>query len=78
MADDWIVSESGKKAIAPIMEKSGRPSSFKLAYLQNKEWYYSFIKDQENYRKDLNIDIDNIIYYFYEYIYLFKSNKFIF
>lgn len=61
MADDWVISEAGKKAIAPIMEKSGRPSSFKLAYLQNKEWYYSFIKDQETYRKDLKDGLARMI-----------------
>lgn len=52
MADDWISSEDGQKAIQPIMSGSGRASAFKKAYLENKPWYKGFVKDQTKYRKD--------------------------
>ena len=52
MADDWISSEDGQKAIQPIIHGKGRASAFKNAYLENKPWYKGFVKDQSNYRKD--------------------------
>ena len=53
MADEWIVSEIGQVAIAPIIEGSGRPSAFKKAYSEGKAWYAAFVKDQIKYRKDV-------------------------
>ncbi|MBQ5561364.1 MAG: type V CRISPR-associated protein Cas12b [Lachnospiraceae bacterium] len=53
MADAWLASEEGQKAIQPIINGSGRSSAFKKAYLEKRDWYKSFVKDQKKYRKDL-------------------------
>ncbi len=62
MADDWIESEEGRKAIAPILNGSGRPSAFKNAYKNGMEWYSKFIKDQKTYRKDLDNGLSKILF----------------
>ena len=54
MANEWIASEEGQRAIKPILEGSGRPSAFKSAYNSNKRWYKQFVSDQKKYKKDSN------------------------
>lgn len=60
-ADIWIKSKEGKRAIAPILEGSGRPSAFKQKYLAGKEWYQAFCKDQKTYSKDLEDGLSNVL-----------------
>lgn len=52
MADEWIASEAGQKAIKPIMEGQGNAPAFKRAVLDHKPWYGKFIADQKKYRED--------------------------
>lgn len=53
MADEWIASEEGRKAVKPILEGVGTPSAFRKAYTSNKRWYKQFVSDQNQYKKDL-------------------------
>ncbi|GEM_PF-6264100 len=60
-ANRWIKSKEGEQAIAPVISGSGRPSAFKKAYIEGKEWYEKFIKDQNTYRKDRQDGLANIL-----------------
>lgn len=62
MADEWILSEDGQTAISPVLNGSGRPSAFKLAYTAGKEWYYPFINDQNKYKEDLKDGLSRMLF----------------
>ena len=62
VADEWIASEEGQKAIKPILGGSGRASAFKAAYTSNKRWYKQFVSDQNKYKKDLEDGLTALIF----------------
>lgn len=62
MADIWITSEEGQKAIEPILGGSGRASAFKAAYISNKRWYKQFVSDQNKYKKDLEDGLSALLF----------------
>lgn len=62
MADEWIESEEGKNALKYLLDGSGRPSAFKMAYQSKKEWYEAFIKDQIKFKKEVSDGLAYILF----------------